>query len=99
MKMNKRKLAILAVAAMMTAAVFIPVAGSADSVPDKRTEIGFYLDTIITLTAYVDDPQILKDAMTDCGRKRRMADQPRERRTGGSIGRHGGDPPVRQGDQ
>ena len=68
MKMNKRKLAILAVAAMMTAAVFIPVAGSADSVPDKRTEIGFYLDTIITLTAYVDDPQILKDAMTECGK-------------------------------
>lgn len=68
MKMNKRKLAILAVAAMMTAAVFIPVAGSADSVPDKRTEIGFYLDTIITLSAYVDDPQILKDAMTECGK-------------------------------
>lgn len=68
MKMNKRKLAILAVAAMMTAAVFIPVAGSADSIPDKRTEIGFYLDTIITLTAYVDDPQILKDAMTECGK-------------------------------
>ncbi|MCR5566450.1 MAG: FAD:protein FMN transferase [Clostridiales bacterium] len=34
----------------------------------KLSEIGFYLDTVITLTAYVEDGQILKDALEECGR-------------------------------
>lgn len=38
----------------------------------KLTEIGFYLDTVITLTAYVEDGQVLKDALEECGRYERM---------------------------
>lgn len=34
----------------------------------KQTEVGYYLDTVITLTAYVEDPQVLKDALEECGR-------------------------------
>ena len=34
----------------------------------KLSEVGFYLDTVITLTAYVEDGQVLKDAMAECGR-------------------------------
>lgn len=34
----------------------------------KQTEVGFYLDTVITLTAYVEDAQVLKDALEECGR-------------------------------
>ena len=34
----------------------------------KLSESGFYLDTVITLTAYVEDGQILKDALEECGR-------------------------------
>lgn len=34
----------------------------------KLSEIGFYLDTVITLTAYVEDGQVLKDALEECGR-------------------------------
>ena len=34
----------------------------------KLSEVGFYLDTVITMTAYVEDGQILKDAMSECGR-------------------------------
>ena len=34
----------------------------------KQTEVGFYLDTVITLTAYAEDSQVLKDALTECGR-------------------------------
>ena len=34
----------------------------------KQTEVGFYLDTVITLTAYVEDSQVLKDALEECGR-------------------------------
>ena len=29
----------------------------------KVSEVGFYLDTVITMTAYVEDAQVLKDAM------------------------------------
>ena len=34
----------------------------------KQTEVGYYLDTVITLTAYVEDAQVLKDALEECGR-------------------------------
>lgn len=38
----------------------------------KQTEVGFYLDTVITLTAYAENGQILKDAMDECGRFEQM---------------------------
>ena len=38
----------------------------------KLSEVGFYLDTVITMTAYVEDGQILKDAMSECGRYEKM---------------------------
>ena len=63
MKINKKKLMFLAVAtAAVTAAVFL----------FSRKADGFYLDTVVTLTAYVDDPQVLKDAMAECGRYERL---------------------------
>lgn len=34
----------------------------------KLSEVGFYLDTVITLTAYVEDGQVLKNALEECGR-------------------------------
>ena len=34
----------------------------------KLSEVGFYLDTVITLTAYTEDRQALKDALAECGR-------------------------------
>ena len=38
----------------------------------KQTEVGYYLDTVITLTAYVEDASVLKDAMAECGRYEAM---------------------------
>ncbi len=38
----------------------------------KQTEVGFYLDTVITLTAYTENEQVLKDAMEECGRYEQM---------------------------
>ena len=35
---------------------------------EKQSSVGFYLDTVVTLTAYVDDVQVLNDALTECGR-------------------------------
>ena len=45
---------------------------SAEKELSKLSEIGFYLDTVITLTAYTDNDQILKDAMEECGRYEQM---------------------------
>ena len=38
----------------------------------KVSEVGFYLDTVITLTAYTEDGQVLKDALEECGRYERL---------------------------
>ena len=38
----------------------------------KVSEVGFYLDTVITLTAYTDDPQVLKDGLEECGRLEKL---------------------------
>ena len=33
----------------------------------KQSAVGFYLDTVVTLTAYVEDAQVLQDALAVCG--------------------------------
>jgi len=40
--------------------------------PQKQSAVGFYLDTVVTLTAYVDDAQVLEDALAVCGGYERM---------------------------
>ena len=39
---------------------------------EKKSSVGFYLDTVITLTAYVDDVAVLEDALKECGRYERL---------------------------
>ena len=38
----------------------------------KLSEVGFYLDTVISLTAYTDDDQVLKSAMEECSRYEKL---------------------------
>ena len=38
----------------------------------KQSAVGFYLDTVITLTAYTENNQLLKDAMEECGRYEKL---------------------------
>ncbi len=45
---------------------------AAEKTPPKLSEVGFYLDTVITLTASTEDKQILKDALNECGRYEKM---------------------------
>lgn len=35
---------------------------------EKQSVVGFYLDTVITLTAYVEDVSVLDDGLKECGR-------------------------------
>ena len=51
----------------LTAALLLACGSCAAESAVRLTEIGFYLDTVINLTAYVTDGQILKDAMAECG--------------------------------
>ncbi|MBR0367290.1 MAG: FAD:protein FMN transferase [Clostridia bacterium] len=58
--MNKlfKLLLVLAIASLTVSAC----AGA-----EKESAVGFYLDTVVTLTAWVDDPQVLQDALRVCG--------------------------------
>ena len=57
----------------LLAAILVLCGGcAAEKIPPKLSEVGFFLDTVITLTAYVDDKQVLKDAMDECGRYEKM---------------------------
>ena len=38
----------------------------------KETRVGFYLDTVVTLTAYTDKPELLEQALETCGEYEQM---------------------------
>ncbi len=55
-------------AQLLTVTLALSAGGCASADAVKQTEVGFYLDTVITLTAYVEDAAVLKDAMAECAR-------------------------------
>ena len=57
---------------LIAAAVFLCGGCSAEKELPKQTEVGYYLDTVIIMTAYTEDGQALKDAMEECGRYERI---------------------------
>ena len=61
----KKALCLLLAAVLMSALLPTPVF-AADA--EKKSVSGFYMDTIITLTAYTDNEEILNDALKECGR-------------------------------
>ena len=61
-----------ALALILTLACALSLTGCASAQQKKQTAIGFYLDTVITLTAYVDDQAVLEDALKECGRYERL---------------------------
>ena len=63
---------ICKVGAMLLAVMMLCGGCAEEKIPPKLSEVGFYLDTVITLTAYVEDKQVLKDALEECGRYEKM---------------------------
>ncbi|MBQ3425413.1 MAG: FAD:protein FMN transferase [Clostridia bacterium] len=62
MRKTGRLLALVLVACVLTA-------GKCQAAQlQKQTAVGFYLDTVITLTAYVEDAGVLDDGLEACGR-------------------------------
>ena len=63
---------ITKICVIMMAAVLLCGGCASDRDLPKLSEVGFYLDTVITLTAYTNDKQVLKDAMAECGRYEKL---------------------------
>ena len=53
------------------AAATIAASALADEMP-KETRVGFYLDTVITLTAYTSQPELLEQGLELCGEYEKM---------------------------
>jgi len=57
-----------ATALIVLIALIASFAISAPAEVERQTAVGFYLDMVITLSAYVEDAKILNDALEECGR-------------------------------
>ena len=84
--MNKR------IACLLAALLFLCGGCSAEKELPKVSEVGFYLDTVITLTAYTEDGQLLKDAMKECGRYEQILSRTIEGSDVWRINHAGGEP-------
>ena len=82
---------------VLALACALNLAGCASAQQKKQTVVGFYLDTVITLTAYVDDATVLNDALEECGRYERLLSRTVE---GSDVWRinHAGGKPVEVSD-
>ena len=59
---------VKAAALVLFAAILASLCGCAPAELKKESVVGFYLDTVVTLTAYVEDASVLNDALAECGR-------------------------------
>jgi len=86
-----------ALALWLALACALNLTGCASAQQKKQTAVGFYLDTVITLTAYVDDAAVLTDALAECGRYERLLSRTVE---GSDVWRvnHAGGKPVEVSD-
>ena len=65
---------------------------AAEKTPERISQVGFYLDTVITLSAYTEDVQALKDALEECGRYEQMLSRTIEGSDVWRINHAGGNP-------
>ena len=59
-------------ACMLIVACLAAPWGGALAEKERLSAVGFYLDTVITLSAYVDSVDVLNDALKECGRYEAM---------------------------
>ena len=81
-----------ALALVLILACALNLGGCASAQPKKQTAVGFYLDTVITLTAYVDDATVLNDALAECGRYEQLLSRTVEGSDVWRINHAGGQP-------
>ena len=81
-----------ALALVLILACALNLVGCASAQPKKQTAVGFYLDTVITLTAYVDDATVLNEALAECGRYEQLLSRTVEGSDVWRINHAGGQP-------
>ncbi len=81
-----------ALALVLILACALNLVGCASAQPKKQTVVGFYLDTVITLTAYVDDATVLNEALAECGRYEQLLSRTVEGSDVWRINHAGGQP-------
>ena len=86
--MERRRIWCLLLAALL----LLCTGCSAENDLPKLSEVGFYLDTVITMTAYTEDAQLLKAAMEECGRYERLLSRTVEGSDVWRINHAGGEP-------
>ena len=86
--MERRRIWCLLLAALL----LLCIGCSAENDLPKLSEVGFYLDTVITMTAYTEDAQLLKAAMEECGRYERLLSRTVEGSDVWRINHAGGEP-------
>ncbi len=59
-------------AALLGLVLALSMAACSSAEASKQSAVGFYLDTVVMLTAYVDDAQVLNDALEECGRYEKL---------------------------
>ena len=76
----------------LIAVLALSMGGCASADAAKQTEVGFYLDTVIMLTAYTEDASVLKDAMAECARYEALLSRTVEGSDVWNINHAGGEP-------
>ena len=66
--------------------------GYAAAAEKKESAVGFYLDTVITLTAYTEDASVLYDALEECGRYEQLLSRTIEGSDVWRLNHAGGEP-------
>ena len=87
-----KRIPSLLLTAGLVMSLFLTPAGCKASELNKESVIGFYLDTVITLTAYVEDSSVLNDALEECGRYERLLSRTIEGSDVWRINHSGGKP-------
>ena len=87
MAMNDRR-----ALALLIAICLMGLSGCGRAEPKKQSAVGFYLDTVITLTAWVEDAQVLDDALKVCGDYENLLSRTREGSDVWRINHAGGQP-------
>ncbi len=92
-RMTKKVLFIILIAVLILAVIAVMISVNKSKPSDvveeveetpipteavKKSVSGFYMDTIITLTAYTDDEEVLNDALRECGRYDRLLSRTQE---------------------
>jgi len=86
--MKKRRM----LAALLLLALTVALGGCGAAEAEKKSAVGFYLDTVITLTAWVEDAGLLQDALEECGRYEKLLSRTVEGSDVWRINHAGGQP-------